>query len=586
MNRRQVLTLCLVIVLGGCSNWNVLTRSQSPDEEGLERKTRLVGDLAVPFGLHPVRIEAVGLVTGLNGTGSDPKPSPQRSALLAEMESRGVTLPKAVMASRDTAMVLIRGWLKPGVQKGDRFDIEVRIPSRSDTTSLRDGYMLETRLKETAVLGGQYREGHMLALAKGPILVDPSASTKEDPVLLGRGKILGGGVCLKSRPLGLVLKPEHKNVLHSARIEDAINKRFFVTRRGVKVGMATAKTDEFVELAVHPRYADNIGRYLDVVRSIPLRETEVERIERMELIEKQLNEPVTAATAARQLEALGKLGIDVLLRGAKSPDPEVRFHSAEALAYLDRREAAEPLGEIAEQHPAFRAYALAALGAMDDVAAYDELRRLLSVNSAETRYGAFRALWTMNPGDPLVLGEELGDDGFSYHVLNTEGPPMVHVCTHKRAELVFFGADHRLRGPVFLEAGGNIVVRSSRDKPDEVVVSRFAVGEPDQQRVVSNRLDAVVRAIVELGGTYPDTVQALTQAKAAGALTARFEVDALPEIGRIYDRGGEEDEEADDHVVEEEKRGWLGRSPLARIFPRIGGGQSTEESGHEGEAHR
>ena len=44
-----------------------------------------------------------------------------------------------------------------------------------------------------------------------------------------------------------------------------------------------------------------------------------------------------------------------------------------------------------------------------------------------------------------------------------------------------------------------------------------ADAEPEQ-RVVSTSVDEVIRAIVELGGTYPDVVQALQQAKADGAL--------------------------------------------------------------------
>ena len=46
----------------------------------------------------------------------------------------------------------------------------------------------------------------------------------------------------------------------------------------------------------------------------------------------------------------------------------------------------------------------------------------------------------------------------------------------------------------------------------------------------------MVRAIVELGGTYPDVVQALQQAAQDGALASRFRVDALPQPGRQYDR--------------------------------------------------
>ncbi len=100
-----------------------------------------MGDFAVPFGLYPVRVEAVGLVTGLNGTGSDPAPSPQRAALLDEMQTRGVTEPNTILASGNTSLVLVQGVLRPGIQKGDHFDVEVRVPGQSETTSLRGGYL-------------------------------------------------------------------------------------------------------------------------------------------------------------------------------------------------------------------------------------------------------------------------------------------------------------------------------------------------------------------------------------------------------------------------------------------------------------
>jgi hypothetical protein len=203
------------------------------------------------------------------------------------------------------------------------------------------------------------------------------------------------------------------------------------------------------------------------------------------------------------------------------------------LAYLDQPEAVDVLAQTARDEPAFRVFALTALSAMDNFSAYEELRNLLHVPSAETRYGAFRSLWAMNPNDPLVLGEWLGGE-FSYHVLNTQGPPMIHVTRSRRPEIVLFGPEQRLEGAVAIEAGNQIMVTSN--KPGEVAVSRFAVGEADQKRIVSDRIDDIVRTIVELGGTYPDVVQALQEAKAAGGIAGRFEVDALPEAGRKYQR--------------------------------------------------
>lgn len=570
------LILVGILSLVGCTPWMPWSvRSQSPEMEAPTDDARLVGDMAVPYGLFPVKVESVGLVTGLRGTGSDPRPSPQRAALLAEMQVRGVKSPNTILASSDTALVLVRATLPPAIQKGDRIDVEVRTPGRDDTTSIRGGRLLEARLTEMAVLDNQVRGGNVLALAEGPIMVDPTADAKNNPVLRCRGRILGGGVALKDRPLALVLKPYYQSVLNSSRIETAINRRFHTFHNGVKVGMAKAKTDEYIELALHPRYKDNVQRYVEVVRAAALRESESEMIERQRLLETQLLDPITSSRAALQLEAIGRKGVEVLKKGVKSTDPEVRFYAAEALAYLDETEAVQPLAEAAKNEPAFRVFALAALSAMDDYAAYEALRELLDVSSVETRYGAFRSLWAMNSSDPLVLGEPLGGQ-FSYHVLNTSGPPLIHVTRSRRPEVVLFGADQRFQGSLAVEAGNQIMVTSS--KPGEVAVARFSVNQPDQKRVVSDKVDEVIRAIVELGGTYPDVVQALQSAKSMGALPSRFEVDALPEAGRRYDRvaGDKGDSEGSDG---EEP---AARSPLPTLFGKEGG-ESADDSPVAGE---
>ncbi len=85
-----------------------------------------------------------------------------------------------------------------------------------------------------------------------------------------------------------------------------------------------------------------------------------------------------------------------------------------------------------------------------------------------------------------------------------------------------------------LDAGKHIMVNGMSG--EKITVSRFATNAEPEQRVVSTRVDEVIRAIVALGGNYPDVVQALQQAKADGALPGRFEVDALPEPGRRFER--------------------------------------------------
>ena len=166
---------------------------------------------------------------------------------------------------------------------------------------------------------------------------------------------------------------------------------------------------------------------------------------------------MTSSRAALQLEAIGIQGVEVLEKGLESSDPEVRFYSAEALAYLDETGVAEYLAEAAEIEPAFRVFALTALSTMEDYDSKEQLRRLLHVSSAETRYGAFRALTVRRSPDPLVRGEVLGGQ-FSFHSLPTSGPPMIHVARSKRPEIVVFGPDQRLLVPVSTEAGNHIMI--------------------------------------------------------------------------------------------------------------------------------
>jgi hypothetical protein len=66
---------------------------------------------------------------------------------------------------------------------------------------------------------------------------------------------------------------------------------------------------------------------------------------------------------------------------------------------------------------------------------------------------------------------------------------------------------------------------------------------------VSTDVEEVMRAIVELGGTYPDVVQMLQQAKDTGALSSRFKINALPETGRELVRR-DADEVIEDGKVE------------------------------------
>src|SRR3954453_15008766 len=96
-----------LLALPGCAA--PLLRSQSPEEfaDAVDSKTRLVGEVARPFGHSYVSVESVALITGLDSTGEDPPPSPQRATLLHELQTIGVQNPNQLLASPSTSLVTV-----------------------------------------------------------------------------------------------------------------------------------------------------------------------------------------------------------------------------------------------------------------------------------------------------------------------------------------------------------------------------------------------------------------------------------------------------------------------------------------------
>ena len=66
----------------GCGN--VIRRGQSPDNSLVKfaddkSDTKFIGDITGIRGIRPEQIEGIGLVVGLEGTGSEPSPSEQKN---------------------------------------------------------------------------------------------------------------------------------------------------------------------------------------------------------------------------------------------------------------------------------------------------------------------------------------------------------------------------------------------------------------------------------------------------------------------------------------------------------------------------
>ncbi|NNJ25373.1 flagellar basal body P-ring protein FlgI [Alienimonas chondri] len=534
------------------------------EESSVTIETKYVGQYTSVTGRNAVVVSGVGLVTGLQGTGGNPVPGEYRTRLLDDIKTRGITGGKELLARKDTALVAVTAYIPPLVDKSEPLDVEVRIPPGSNATDLSGGWLLECDLTEGATFNGAFREGKTLASATGPVLVRASDDPAARRATLSRGKVLGGGITKVDRALEMRMHHRYKQSRMVQKVVTAIGKRF--NRRGpggALESIAHAHTDVKITLDVPEIYQEDFPRFLRVVDSIAMNERPVARRLRLEQLEEELLAGPTAEVAAIRLEAVGEEAVPILKRGIASEDEEVRFHAAVALAYLGRSDGLEILHDAARDEPAFRVYALAALAAAGGPQAATQLRSLLADPLPETRYGAFRALWSVAPDDaylnhiPMraideITGRPTGPMLFHLHPVRVDGggldledvvendaqplDPLVHINHNRRAEVVLFGPDQRFVAPLTLRAGRLLVGCPPRG--DTVTISLIVPGREDV-RETSTKISEVIAACVELGASYPDIAGLLQEADAQHNLPGQLAIDALPAGGRVYRRKGD-----------------------------------------------
>ncbi|QDS93308.1 flagellar basal body P-ring protein [Roseimaritima multifibrata] len=527
---------CMVFTLSGCS----LFRGDSEKDGALEDllvvpdPPEKIGEAALPYGLTYARVQGVGAVKGLNRTGAPALPSEYRDRLIAEMKTHNVADPDGYLESDLTALVITEAIMSPGVKRGDRLDILVTVPSRSEVKSLQGGWLMPSRLQEMRRLD-VVRSSNVAVTGTGPVLVR-SLHDNSGEEMQRTATILGGGVAQVDRPVGLVIRPQYQHALLSREFAKVINQRFYFFDGSSRRGIATAREDDFIELDVLPRYEENVHRLIAVVRAMNVQPHAGGLRGQLESLDKKLKEPTTAADAALSLEAIGSDSVPLLVEALKTPDDEIRFYAAEALAYLDEAVAIEPLAELARTESAFRYPALKALQGMPQNAAAQALRGLMNDPNNEVRYGAFTALRKRPDSADLVGGQRFGD-GYYLHTIPSTADPLVAVGLGHRPEIVMFGSSFPIELTESVISKGGIVMRDDGD--GKISLSRFRVGEEDQTTSVPANIPAVCAGLSAMGAGYSDCVDVLSSLKANHALPARFAFDPSPRALRTYYRNEE-----------------------------------------------
>jgi flagellar basal body P-ring protein FlgI len=521
-----------------------------------------VGDLAIVVSRGEMKVEGVGLVVGLDNSGADPPNSWYRKQLVDEMTKAGVEKAEKLLASPQVSMVIVRLTIPVGVGPKDRLDVQVELPPACATKSLAGGQLLLTRLREVLIAGGAPKGGPEVALAQGPVMIGTPTKPNDPKV----GRVLGGGRVKKELPYTLAIKDNRKSFHTSKLLEAVVNDRFHQTEDGHQNGVTTAKSDSYLVLKVPALYHQNQEHFFRVVQLLPVVDSPELRTRRLAAWSKELLDPTKAGQAAMKLEGMGNTAVEALQAGIKKTNAQVQFFSAEALAYLNDTSGVEVLGNTIIHQPEFRPYALAALAAMDQPASHQKLRKLMDEPEIQVRYGAFNALRTLDPNDPFlgrvhVLDEPKQsddevdsadamaiaiasvsarrrlkqDDPFCLYVVDSEGPPLVHVSRSRRPEIVIFGRDQKLLPPVVLGAGPILLNAANND--DKIELSKIVpsrLGNEDMKITTSLELADVLRRTANLGASYPEIVSILQSASRQLNLPGQLVVDAVPSTGRLY----------------------------------------------------
>jgi hypothetical protein len=535
---RRIILFALGALCLGCMDKQV--RSQKEDEADRTVDMRTIGDLSMVSNAQPIHVIGVGLITGLPGTGGGVPPGNERAQLENELKKLEVSNINELFTSKSTSLVRVAAFIPPGARKNDPVDILVMVPESCRTSSLRGGklevcwlYNFENsqNLSTDPNRPDRLLRGHAMVKAEGPVLAGLPMGEDDDAPSPKIGKVWAGGkVLIADRPFVLELNPPSVKV--AVGVAERINETFHGPG-STAAPIAVAKNDTHVVLSIPGPYRLNMGRFLRVVRMIPVGGTPKLDSDYTKKYVALLKDPGTCVTAALRLEALGPSSIPMLKVAMQDDDPMVRFAAAEALAYLGSPACADELAKQVVDHPLVQAYALTALASLNEAVCRIKLMELLSADAPQVRYGAFRALRAFDDHDPYIQGERIGPT-FTLHRLAPDSPPQVHASTGKRAEIVLFGSQPELKVPLSVLAGPEFMLTANEGETT-CVLSRFSVRQGKQARQCSLDVGDVLKALGELGGNYADALDLLRQIESARALNCSVKIDCLPKAPSVQE---------------------------------------------------
>ncbi|MCD6365274.1 MAG: flagellar basal body P-ring protein FlgI [Planctomycetes bacterium] len=527
-----------------------------------------VGQYAMYVGYSQRPVQGYGLLLGLGENGSAEVPQPLQDRLTEELGKQNLGFyrygtahlsPSRILRDLDTAVVRITGSIPYGATVGTRFDLRVSALSQTQTRSLDGGRMLPFPLRlDLGSNNPAGRRSSIWATASGEMFLNPYIELDKpgELIKLREGRIINGGRVIHEQPVVLLLGRADYSM--SSKIAALINTRFGKSYRRV----ATAKNDRTIEVQIPREFHDDYTHFLDLVLHLPLGRGEGFDELRIREVLEALGDPKSQhAQLSLALEAAGEQVIGLLQSHYASPKAHVAFYTARAGLRLGDRKASGTILRFAVRDGSpYQVSAIKELARVRGVAgSVRVLRKLVNSEDEFVRLAAYEAL-VANGDAATVQSSQIGQrrkaDGgftpgrFTLDIVKSTGKPVIYASQFEETKIVIFGADMRVKSPMFLSFPDELVTVGNVkiDGEDKLMVYRRI----PRGRVVSDAfyIDFSVASLIRTMGsaiergddgkiqglalTYSQVLRVLAALCASGDIDARFILQRPPALRRIY----------------------------------------------------
>ena len=530
-NNMRRLTLIIIVSCMYC----LLTSCKTTDTETqITDINTTVGSLGQVLSSTAIPVEGVGLVGGLNGTGSSECPPTVREYLkqyiLSELPEEARLDPDSFIDSLNTAVVLIEG-IMPIENTGKRyFDLKISALTGTQTISLENGWLYQSEMK---LLGRFNVVSQILADAVGPVYVDQleeGFSNKRTGYILDGGKILSDDYKIRIQ----LYNPDYKitNV-----IRNRLNQRFGEdTARALMAGE--------IDIVLPAKYKEQRTKFIKMVKSMYFDDIPENMQQRIEKHIKQIVENPENDEDEIALETIGNDSLYRLSALLQSPNEHIRLRAARCMLNLRSNAGLDVIKQIILNTRS--TYRIEALNAIADSGWHDDAsmiaRTILNDIDFNVRLRAYEILRKLD--DRSVKRTPVGASFYLEQVPESTKKE-IYVSRSGQPRIVIFGSPIYCHSGIFIQSeNGDITINSSSGQNYATVMRNFPNRREDITGQVrcSLELSDIITALCDeppakneqqrggLGVSYSDMIALLKQLSDKEAIDADFHAGDLPKI--------------------------------------------------------